>query len=91
MSIKDTPKPFSGTRYHRNVDASPNPNQCCAICGKFVKNPLYWVEVIEGGARFADTSETERPDSLGAFPLGPECAKSVPPSAIHTDVRQVSP
>ena len=85
----DYAKPFSGPNYQNNVARARSVNMCCVICGRTVRTPLYWVEVVEGGARFASRGETDRPDSLGAFPVGSDCVKRVPPSAVYSDCDEV--
>jgi hypothetical protein len=52
----------------------------CFICGRPV-NPRYswWVHLCTDGTLFStDLAHWADPQSQGAFPVGPECAKRIP-------------
>lgn len=56
---------------NRNADALP-----CAICGKAVIKPRYWVHVHAGGLNLVTEEEAATLDTaadMGFFPVGRDC------------------
>lgn len=78
-----TPKPF-GPKYQERTQNGSNGDEC-AVCGRPTSRKnrtngrTVFVRVVDGGSRFAHPDEDvdERGD-MGYFPVGSECAKSVP-------------
>lgn len=60
-------------RRNTNTDALP-----CAVCGKSVTQPRYWVHVHCGGAYIVTEEEAAELDTaadMGFFPLGSDCRR----------------
>lgn len=53
----------------------------CAVCGKGVKKPRYWVHVHNGGSDLVTEDETATLDpaaDMYHFPLGNDCYRQHP-------------
>lgn len=58
----------------------------CDCCGRPIKGaPKFWIEVVGSGDEVAPAAGSERADSLGFFPLGPDCAKRYPTGYVSTE------
>ena len=58
------------------IDALP-----CAVCGKAVSNPRYWVHVHNGGSHLVTEEEAATLDpaaDMYSFPLGRDCYRTHP-------------
>lgn len=80
-TVEPVGKPYTG-------DGSDGAS-ACARCGAKVKNPRYWVHLINGGstALHVDDEKIYTPDGgdLGAYAVGSECRKAFPAGFLYDD------
>lgn len=62
----------------------------CLVCGKPVKNPVYFLHVVDGGASIIKPDETwdNEAADLGLYPLGADCKKKHPELDEYVIVRK---
>lgn len=90
-------RPFSGTKtrtYTENEEATHATNPC-GVCGRQIDDAreCYVARVVYGGARWAMPDATvdecgdpiEPRGDMGAFPIGPTCAKKLGAFAVKSE------
>jgi hypothetical protein len=55
----------------------------CVCCGKRTAEK-FWIHATTDWVAVDEPDESKVPDSQGAFPVGPECAKKFPKEFIFT-------
>lgn len=70
--------------FHRNMENAGDLHPC-AICGKGVRNPRYWVHIWYGNAAVTEEEaaalrlQEDRGDGdTGMYPIGPDCLRRHP-------------
>jgi len=67
------PLPFSGKNYHKN-ESDCSQDEPCAICGKGIRSPTWYVRVVDGGGRFASEEEVvPEASDMGWHAIGNTC------------------
>tara|TARA_R110000824_G_scaffold176239_1_gene355133 strand:- start:24002 stop:24373 length:372 start_codon:yes stop_codon:yes gene_type:complete len=95
---------FEKMEKNRNRKRSPKCDNDCYICGRgIVSDRAVWVEMLDGfmvdrvkkEALFGDsdiynlfTYTPELPDHMGAYPVGPACAKKIPANFKRPEVKK---
>ena len=71
-----------GEQRERNASrAEQNDREPCMVCGRGVADPLRHQIHMTGGGHLLPIDRDdlyEHPDSMGCYPVGPECAKKLP-------------
>ncbi len=82
---KTLPQPF-GPKYSARTAEGTYGDEC-AICGRRTKPDAAHARVVDGGTRFATPDEVaDEAGDMGFFPIGSECAKSLPTAYLTRDV-----
>lgn len=69
-------------RYDDNIETFGDHGDTCIVCGRRTAEKLS-VHLLTSGHLF---DGDDHPDSQGAFPIGPECAKKLPPAFVFSSL-----
>jgi hypothetical protein len=80
-TLQDLPTPF-GPKYQERTERGGVQGDECVLCGRKIgnKKTTRFFRVVDGGTTFAAPSDDAGVDGgdMGYFPVGPECAKTLP-------------
>lgn len=81
MKNEDQPLPLIELPISKHyVDHAFTGKAPCIICNREVKNPKFWIHIVDGGTKIIDPNQkwSDPNSDLGLHPVGSDCIRKHP-------------